>query len=247
MAYISDREARELIVSIAHKMSERGFVSANDGNLSVRVGDRTAWITPTGVNKGELTYQMLLKVDFDGTVLENPGNMNPTCETRMHMNAYRHNDRLMSTCHTHSHNAMVWACLGVALDVAYSPEPVCIIGKVPVAPYGCPGSLALSESIIPFVNDYKCCLLSNHGAMSWGYSPKEAWYVMEALEAYSKLCIEIYRLGLKPRLLAAEQIDEVIELCKPSCATAKNRMRGGTEVVNRKPGINLSEVLGMRE
>lgn len=247
MEYISDREARELICSIAHKMSERGFVSANDGNLSIRVGDNTAWVTPTGVNKGELTTEMLLKVDFEGNVLENPGNMRPTSETHMHMNAYKMNNQLMSTCHTHSQSAMVWACCGIALDVAYGPEPVGTIGKVPVAPYGCPGSKALSESIKPFCNDYKCCLLSNHGAISWGYSPKEAWYVMEALEAYAKLCLEIRRLDLRPRMLSAEQIEEVVMLCKPTCMTEKNRMQGAVEITNRQLGINLSEILGTKQ
>ena len=136
MNYISDEQARSLICTIGHRMSDKGYVSANDGNMSIRVGERTAYITPTGINKGELTPDMLLKVDFDGNILENPGNMRPTSETQMHLNCYRTNDALMSTCHTHSQNAMVWACTGIALDLAVGPEPVGTIGKVPVAPYG---------------------------------------------------------------------------------------------------------------
>lgn len=247
MNYLTDREARELICAIGHKMSERGFVSANDGNLSVRVGENTAWITPTGINKGELTEEMLLKIDLDGNILENPGNMQPTSETRMHMNVYKTNGKLVSTCHTHSQNAMIWACLGIALDVAYGPEPVGTIGKVPVAPYGCPGSLALSESIKPFCNDYKCCLLANHGAISWGYSPKEAWYVMEALDAYAKLCIEIRKLQLAPRILSAAQIAEVVQLCKPTGISDKNRMLGGAEVLNLQPGVDFSQIIGLKK
>ena len=77
MKYLSDAEAKELICSIGRRMSDKGYVSANDGNMSIRVGENTAIITPTGVNKGELTPNMLLKVDFDGNVLENPGNPLP--------------------------------------------------------------------------------------------------------------------------------------------------------------------------
>jgi len=245
MQYPSDREARELICSIGRRMSDRGFVSANDGNLTIRVGERQAWVTPTGVNKGELTPDLLLKVDFDGNILENPGNMGPTSETRLHMNVYKTNEAMMSTCHTHSQYAMIWACSGIALDVAYGPEPVGTIGKVPVAPYGCPGSVALSESIVPFTRDYKCCFLANHGAMSWGASPKEAWYVMEALEAYSKLCFQMRALDIRPRLLSGEQVEEVVRLCHPTCMTQANRMKGGAKAVNREPAINLSEILGI--
>lgn len=245
MNYISDREAIELICSIGKRMSDKGYVSANDGNMTVRVGDNTAWVTPTGINKGELNPNMLLKVDFDGNVLENPGSLKSTSETRMHMNCYKTNNDLMSTCHTHSQNAMVWACAGVTLDVAFGPEPVGTIGKVPVAPYGCPGSLALSESIKPFTRDYKCCLLANHGAISWGYTPKEAWYVMEALDAYAKLCMQMRLLQLKPRLLSREQIEEVVTLCTPTCMTEKNRLTGGKEIVNLEPGVSLAEILGL--
>lgn len=246
MNYLSDREAREMICNIGHRMSDKGYVSANDGNMSIRVGDNTAIITPTGINKGELTPEMLLKIDFDGNVLENPSNLRPTCETRMHMNCYKSNDALMSTCHTHAQNAMVWACAGVALDVAFGPEPQGTIGKVPVAPYGYPGSLALSESVIPFTKDYKCCLLANHGAISWGYSPKEAWYVMEALEAYAKLCMQMRMLQIKPRLLSKDQIEDVVKFCNPTCMTEKNRMVGGDEIVNTQPGVNLSEIFGLK-
>lgn len=245
MNYLSDKEAREMICNIGHRMSDKGYVSANDGNMSIRVGDNTAIITPTGINKGELTPEMLLKIDFEGNILENPSNMRPTSETRMHMNCYKTNDQLVSTCHTHSQNAMVWACAGIALDVAFGPEPVGTIGKVPVAPYGCPGSLELSESVKPFTKDYKCCLLANHGAISWGYSPKEAWYVMEALDAYAKLCMRMRLLQLDPRLLSKEQIEEVVEKCKPSCMTELNRMTGGSKIVNLEPGINLSKLLGL--
>lgn len=247
MGYLTDDQARQLICDIGKRMSARGFVSANDGNMTIRVGDRTVWATPTGTNKGELTPDMLLKLDFDGNILENPGNMRPTSETKLHLNVYKMNPEIQSTCHTHAQYAMIWACCGIALDVAYGPEPVGTIGKVPVAPYGCPGSVALSESIKPYCNDYKCCLMANHGAISWGRSPKEAWYIMEALEAYAKLCVQIRMLDLKPRFLSEAQIDEVIELCKPSGMSSQNRLLGVDEITNLQEGINLSDIIGMQK
>lgn len=243
MQYFSDDQARKLICDTGKRMSARGFVSANDGNMTIRVGDDTVWATPTGVNKGELTPDMLLKLDFSGNILENPGNLCPTSEIKLHLNVYKTNHEIQSTCHTHAQYAMIWACCGIALDVAYGPEPVGTIGKVPVAPYGCPGSVALSESIIPFCNDYKCCLMANHGAISWGRSPKEAWYVMEALEAYAKLCVQMRLLNLKPRLLSGAQIEEVVRMCKPSGMTEKNRLLGGDRAVNLQPGVSLSQLL----
>ena len=65
--YISEKEAKELICSIGRKMYQRQFVSANDGNITIRVGEREVIATPTGVSKGDLTPEMLLKVDLTVT------------------------------------------------------------------------------------------------------------------------------------------------------------------------------------
>ena len=63
--FISEEEAKELICSIGRKMYERQFVSANDGNITVRVGELEVIATPTGVSKGDLRPEMLIKTDFD--------------------------------------------------------------------------------------------------------------------------------------------------------------------------------------
>ena len=52
--FLSDAEAKEMICEIGRKMYERGFVSANDGNITLRVGEREVIATPTGVSKGSL-------------------------------------------------------------------------------------------------------------------------------------------------------------------------------------------------
>ena len=50
-------------------MYHKGFVASNDGNISCKVGDNELWTTPTGVSKGYMTEDMLVKVDLDGNIL----------------------------------------------------------------------------------------------------------------------------------------------------------------------------------
>lgn len=59
--YVSDYEAKRSIVEIGRKMYEKNFVAANDGNISCRVGENVIWTTPTGVSKGDLTEDILVK------------------------------------------------------------------------------------------------------------------------------------------------------------------------------------------
>ena len=68
--YPSDAQAKAEILDAGRKIYQRGLVAANDGNLSVRVGDNALWVTPTGVSKGAMTEDMLVKLSLDGTVLE---------------------------------------------------------------------------------------------------------------------------------------------------------------------------------
>ncbi len=237
--YLSDKEAKNMICDIGHKMYSRGFVSANDGNITIRVGDNKIWATPTGVSKGDLSPEMLILVDLQGNVLE--GTWEPTSETAMHLRAYWENDEVVSTCHTHSLYSMIFATAGIELDVALSPEPAGIVGKVPVAPYATPGTQELADSIKPYIKNYKMCLLSNHGAMTWGTKPLEAWHRMEALEAYCQLCYHQEFIVKRARVLSESQIDALF--VRHNTGTTKfNRLKGTDTISNTQAALQLSEL-----
>ena len=87
MTYPTDAQAKAAILEAGRKIYQRGLVAANDGNLSVRVGENALWVTPTGVSKGAMTEEMLVKLDLDGNVLE--GTRKPSSETKMHLRIYR--------------------------------------------------------------------------------------------------------------------------------------------------------------
>ena len=127
--YISEKEAKELICSIGRKMYQRQFVSANDGNITIRVGEREVIATPTGVSKGDLTPEMLLKVDFDGNILE--GTMKATSELPMHLRVYNENDEVMSTAHAHPCYLSIFANMGMELDLPITPATAAIGGTIP--------------------------------------------------------------------------------------------------------------------
>ena len=62
MEYISDAQVKQMILEVGHRMYQGGFVAANDGNISCKVGDNEIWATPTGVSKGFMTEDMLVKL-----------------------------------------------------------------------------------------------------------------------------------------------------------------------------------------
>lgn len=241
--YPTDKEAKALLLAIGKKMSDSGFVTANDGNLTIRVEEDAVWATPTGVNKGEMTEEMLIKVRIsDGAILE--GTWKATSELGMHLNAYRTDNEIMSTAHAHPLNLCVLACAGIELDMPTTPAAVCISGRVPVIPYCCSGSQALAESIIPYVKKYHVVNLGNHGPIAWGKNPKEAWYRLEDAEACARLALEIARLG-RFRPLNTQQMHELVDYHHIDI-TADAFQTDNDSWENQQPAITFSEFMKNR-
>lgn len=206
--YISEEEARKLIVSIGRRMYDKHFVSANDGNITLKLGPDTVLVTPTGISKGSLTEASLLKVTMAGEVISGPGK--PTSELAMHLNVYRQNPDIVSTCHTHALHLTAYACAGIELNAPTNPAASLIVGRFPVAPYHCSGSKALAESVIPYVNHYHGVNLGNHGPLTWGKTPIEAWYRMEAAESACELDILLTHTIGHYNPLSMDQLKELV-------------------------------------
>lgn len=208
-AYLSGPEAKELILEIGRRLYEKNYVAANDGNISCLTGPDELWTTPTGVSKGHMTGDMLVKVDLNGTVLE--GNTKPSSELMMHLRVYRENPQVKSVVHAHPPMATSFAIAGIPLDRPILAEAVVQLGEVPVAPYATPGTQEVPDSIAPFCKTHHAVLLANHGALTWGADLMQAYYRMESLEYYAQ--ITMYTTGLLRQAseLTDSQIDRLLE------------------------------------
>ena len=208
-AYPTDQEAKTLLLEAGRRLYERGFVASNDGNMSVLVSAGTLWTTPTGVSKGFMTEDMLVKTDLAGTVLE--GTRKPSSELKMHLRVYQENPDLRAAVHAHPPAATSFAIAGLPLDRPILPEAIVQLGTVPVAPYAEPGTQAVPDSIAPFCRDFGGVLLANHGALTWGYDLTQAYYRMETLEYYAQVTINsVFLLG-RANALTGEQVERLTE------------------------------------
>jgi L-fuculose-phosphate aldolase len=61
---------REEIVDCCRLMSAKGLVAGTQGNVSARDKDGTILVTPSGMSKGELEPEMLVRLSPDDKVLE---------------------------------------------------------------------------------------------------------------------------------------------------------------------------------
>jgi len=198
-----------MLVEIGRRMYEKDFVAANDGNISVRMDDGVILATPTGVSKGFMTEEMMVKLNMEGAVLEDSA-YRPSSEVKMHLRIYRENPLAQAVCHAHPPISTAYAIAGMPLDQAIYPEAVVNLGVVPCVHYEAPGSQGIPDSIAPYCRDHNAILLGNHGVVTWGKDLLEAWYRMESTEHYAMILRYTGYEPHHPRMLSKAQVRELI-------------------------------------
>ena len=206
--FCTDREARTAILDIGRRMYERRYVAANDGNISIRTGENSIWVTPSGVSKGYMTEDMLIRVDLDGNVLE--GNRIPSSELKMHLRVYQENPQVTAVVHAHPLAATSFSIARIPLDTALLTESVFTLGVVPVAEYATPGTQEVPDSIAPYCRTHNAVLLANHGALTWGRDALEAYYRMESLECSASIFMNVGYLNRPACVLTRDQVKKII-------------------------------------
>jgi L-fuculose-phosphate aldolase len=208
-----EQEIKEQMCIVGQRMYARNMVAANDGNISVRLGNGEFLCTPTGVSKGFMTSDHICRVDAGGNVIEAGGNFSPSSEIKMHIRVYEKRPDVNSVCHAHPSFATAFAIAGIPLEEPIMPEAVLFLGSVPIARYGTPSTMEIPDSIDEFLPYYDAVLLANHGALSWGKDLITAFHKMESVEFYAELLYKAKALG-GPKLLTDEQVQRLYRLRK---------------------------------
>lgn len=73
----------EELIFYSHKCYQKGFVSATDGNLSIRLDGNQIAITKSGIRKDEVTISDIIITDNRGNKLK--GNGKPSSEIKIHL------------------------------------------------------------------------------------------------------------------------------------------------------------------
>ena len=207
------KEVKEQICDVCHKMWMLGWVAANDGNVSVSLGDGTYIATPTGVSKSFITPEILVRIDDTGKVIEGQEGRRPSSEIKMHLCCYHERPDVGAVVHAHPPTATGYAVANKALDEYSMIESVIAIGSVPVTPYGTPSTDEVPDAIRPYLQEHDVMLLQNHGALTVGADLITAYYRMETLEHFAKTSLVARLLG-GAKELPQNKIDECCEIAK---------------------------------
>ena len=220
----SEKQLREDIVKIGQAMFNKGWVAANDGNISIRLDDNSILTTPTGVSKGILTEEDLIVCDLQGQKLF--GCRERTSEIGMHLTIYQVRPDVRAVVHAHPPVATGFAAAGRPLNVALLPEVVIGLGSVPLAEYGLPGTPALTEGMLEYVPKYDAMLLANHGVVAYGEDAFQALSRMEVVEHFARITLVAELLG-GPRALPRVEVQKLFDSRPRYNVKSRNSMEAG--------------------
>jgi L-fuculose-phosphate aldolase len=221
----TEQQLREEIVRIGRLMFDRGWIAANDGNLTVRLpGDRIL-ATPAGVCKGMLKAEDVILCDLEGRKIA--GEREPTSEMGMHLTIYRTRPDTHAVVHAHPPVATGFAVAGKALNLGILPEVIVRLGCVPLVEYGTPGTPALGQCMLPYVGKYDALLLANHGAVAWAEELFQAFFRMETVEHYARISLVAELLG-GARALPRAEIEKLFAARTRYGVESRNRFEPGS-------------------
>lgn len=164
-------------------------------------------VTPSGTCKGRLALEDLLVADLSGEVV--CGTERPSSEMLMHLLYYRSRSDVRAICHAHPPTATGFAAAGRGLEEPVLPEVIVGLGKIPLAPYGTPGTWELCAGLEPLVENHDAILLENHGVVTCGPDLGTAFQRMETVEQFACVMLAAELLG-GPHLLPREEVQKLI-------------------------------------
>jgi L-fuculose-phosphate aldolase len=229
----TETELREDIVRVGRLVFEKGWVAANDGNISVRLDEERILCTPTATSKGMLHADDLIIVDMQGNKIS--GRKERTSEIMMHLTVYGLRPDVKSVVHAHPPVATGYATAGRSLNLALLPEVVITLGCVPLADYGLPGTPALTDPMLPLIPKYDALLMANHGSVCYGNDVWQAYFRMETVEHFARISLVAELLG-GAKALPQVEVDKLLD----------SRSRYGvTTQVRAEPGcpVSMEDVL----
>jgi L-fuculose-phosphate aldolase len=190
---INVHKLKQEICQFGDRLYKKGFAAANDGNISVRIGENEVLCTPTLICKGFMKPEDLCTVDMEGKQLS--GRRKRTSEVLLHLAIMKERPEVKAVVHCHPPHA-------TAFGVAREPVPQCVLpeveiflGDVPITKYSIPGGTDFAQTVLPFVHKANVIILANHGTVSFDKTVEKAYWWTEILDAYCRILMLARGLG----------------------------------------------------
>ena len=190
---LTAQETKEQVLWAAQEMLRSGLVEGTAGNVSARLPDGNAVLTPSSLDYEKMQLEDLVVTDLDGKVLE--GQRPPTSEKALHLTCLRQHEDVGAVIHSHARFATMFAITHTPIPCVIEEFDVFVGGEVPVANYKLTGSDELAQEAARWLGDRGAVLMANHGLLTVGKHPKDALKVAQLVERVAQIVWGAHLLG----------------------------------------------------
>jgi L-fuculose-phosphate aldolase len=197
-------------VAVCSLLSNRGYVTAEGGNLAVRLEENLLLITPTRLNKGLVRDCDMVFIDIEGRIIESA--RKPTGEMPMYLNIFNQRPDIGSIIHAHPPAACAFAVIDDdnPLMRPFYPEMVIDCGPVPVVPYAEPLTEQLANNFTPFLDKYNTFIMENHGVLVLNRGGiMEAYGKLDLLEGTARSLLYAKGAGFELKEISRQEVENL--------------------------------------
>jgi L-fuculose-phosphate aldolase len=180
------------IIKYSDIIDYKGFSPGTSGNISIRYQNEII-ITSSGSSNGDLSYDDLVIIDFDGQVVE--GNKKASSEKMLHVEFYKKRKDINAIIHVHPPFLSSFAAARKSLEEPIMAENVFYFGKIPLADYALPSSRNLVEATAKYFDNYNAIIMANHGFIVGDVNLQQAYLKLELAESYAQVVLNTKILG----------------------------------------------------
>src|SRR5579863_1020233 len=109
---MNEYRLKQVMVRVARRLDDKGILTSTDGNMSALLDDGGTLTTPSGVCKGQLEPEQIVRLYRDGS----PRSGRPSSEIALHRMIYERRPDVRAIIHAHPPYATAYAVAGIALD-----------------------------------------------------------------------------------------------------------------------------------
>jgi L-fuculose-phosphate aldolase len=190
---LTAQETKEMLLATAKDMIAKDLVEGTAGNLSARLPDGNAVLTPSSLPYETMTLDDLVVCDLDGNVLE--GTRGPTTEKDLHLECLREHDDINAVMHCHAKYCTMFAVTRTPIPCVIEEVHAFIGGDVGVAEYEMTGSKELGKEVARHVGDRAAVLMANHGLLTVGKHPADCLKLALLVERTAEIVWGAHVLG----------------------------------------------------
>lgn len=202
----SRRELAAELLRFARRLPSEDLGVGTAGNLSARTPDGLL-ITPSARRYEELGPEEMVEIDIGGRVLG--GSLRPSTEWRIHAALYEARPTVGAVVHAHPPYASALSCHRREIPPFHYMVAIAGGATIRCAPYARPGSARLAALALAAIEDRTACLLANHGLITVGTDPSEAFLRAIEVESLARQYLLAAGLG-EPALLSDDEMEEVL-------------------------------------